>query len=95
VSASSAAASSTSAKKKKVTSRKLLAQKLAQTTARQVEETEKIPFSEVGTESSVTVPPPVIKPVTPVVKVRNRTPLPMPEDTPSVSVDNESTNEAE
>ncbi|MBN2342137.1 MAG: hypothetical protein JXX29_03410 [Deltaproteobacteria bacterium] len=32
-----------------------------------------------GTEINVSVPPPVLKPLTPKVKVRNRTPLPMPD----------------
>ncbi|MBN2529214.1 MAG: hypothetical protein JXR76_22685 [Deltaproteobacteria bacterium] len=43
-----------------------------------IDESEKIPFSEVGTENNAVIPPPIVKPVAPVVKVRNRTPLPMP-----------------
>lgn len=76
--ASSPSRAKRSVKKTKSTTESLLAQKLAQS-ARQIDESEKIPFSEVGTEINVVVPPPMLKPITPVVKIRNRSPLPMPD----------------
>ncbi|MBN2717979.1 MAG: hypothetical protein JXX14_19170 [Deltaproteobacteria bacterium] len=78
-------------KKKKVAAKKSPRPKLVPP-PRPIDESEKIPFSEVGTENSVAVPPLAVKPITPVVKVRNRSPLPMPEEVAATPGDDDSSD---